>query len=316
VSKGGSTLVLRATPDDEELLGRLRRLPVPAKGVLLSSTMFLLLSTNFAATRWSATTWEEVLVRVAAGIVSAIVAALIVSRAEGRPIGLSAALFTIVYGTMYLLPATETFYLGSTLPYSQALGMVVWGALTVAVFSVVATALFGPEPRGSPTSSGLRLVMPAREWVWKLLVLAGIWTALFILFGVTVYQPIAKTFDPTGYAAEVAKVTNGGVALLSQPFWAVAWIALAVPILRSLKTNPATTSLALAGLLGGFMGVDMLLATNMGFWLQLGHFLESVGESTVFGLSVVWILQRGGRLSTPGGKPSPEPVGAGRRAIA
>ena len=297
-------------PNQGSALDGIRALPAAVKGVVLSVAMFLLLSVDFAAFRWSATTWEATFTRVASAIISTGVAALVLSRTETTFLRLAAALFAISYGTMYLLPASETFYLGSTLPYSQAIGMATWGALITGAFSLTAAALYGSAPNHVNRAAPSRFVMPLREWTWKFLALAAFWTLLFILFGFAVYTPIAKTFDPAGYAAESSAVTHAGIALMSQPLWAIAWVAMALPILRYLRTGPSVTAVALAALLGGFMGVDMLLATHMSFWLQLGHFAESVGESAVFGLAVVWVLQRGGRLEVAEIKRVPKALSA------
>jgi hypothetical protein len=299
----------------ERLVSRLRGLNFAWRSAVLALLAFVLLSVSFSNLTWVATTWTAILARMAVTLVLVALVAFTLPHCQGTRLGLAGAIFAIVYGTMYLLPATETTYVSSVLPLSLAISMVYSGAIITLVFSLAASTLFSPSPTGAEPSSSLRLRMCRTEWVEKLLVLAVLWTFLFILAGSLVYTPIAKALDPAGYAAESASVTNPTLALLSQPVWGIAWALLAVPLIRSLKSDWRWTALTLGGFLGALMGADMILATGMSFGLQLGHFAESVTESFAFGALAVWVLQRHGRLYSPTDRAAAEPV-RGRRRVA
>jgi hypothetical protein len=298
----------------ERIVSRLRGLNVAWRGTLLALLAFVLLSVIFTNLTWVATTWTAVLARMAVTLLLVALVAFTLPHSQGSRLGLAGAIFAIVYGTMYLLPATETTYVSWVLPLSLAISMVFSGAIITLVFSLAASTLFSPSTTGAAPSSALRLRMGRTEWVEKLLVLAVLWTFLFILVGSLVYTPIAKALDPAGYAAESASVTNSSLALLSQPLWGIAWAMLAVPLIRSLKLGWRWTALALGCFLGALMGADMILATGMSFGLQLGHFAESVTESFAFGALAVWVLQRHGRLYTPADQAATEPLRGRRRA--
>lgn len=281
------------------------------RGSVLALLLFLLFSVDYVSLSWTATSPVSIGGRVLAALLVSAVVSLVLREASGPRGTLIGATFAVVYGTMYLLPATETVYVGSVLSTSTAITTVAIGLFIAAAFSFAAVALFGPQPAPG-TDAPPRLSMPWREWGTKFLVLAAVWTLLFLLFGLLVYRPIAQALDPTGFTSEQSTVTNPALALLSQPLWGIAWVALAVPLIRSPKTDWHRTALAVGGLFGALMGADLLMATGMSGGLQLGHLAESVGESVVFGVCAVWVLQLHGRLPARTGGLLPRGV---RRAL-
>ena len=280
---------------------------------LLALLAFVLFSVNFATLSWTATSLVTIAGRVLAALLVSGVTGVLLRRTIGSFRYLAGATFGIMYGTMYLLPATETVYVGSVLPPSRALVMVLSGFLISGVFSLTAVGLFASSSVLRKGATGPWLSMPSREWTLKLLALGGIWTMLFIAFGFAVYQPIARGLDPSGLASESAGV-NAGWALLSQPFWGIAWTALSIPLLRSLRTDWRRASLALGALFAVLAGADMLMAAGMSGGLQLAHLLETVGESLVFGVTVVGVLQFRGRMSVRSEVPAPAQAASGTLA--
>ena len=288
-------------------VARIRSLGVLPRECLLVLLLFVLFSVNFATPSWAAPSLTTVVARdLAALLVSAVVSTLLTSAVGTRPYLLGAT-FAIVYGTMYLLPATETVYVGSVLPPSRAITMVLSGILIAGLFSLASIGRFTFPSASEEGDPSPRLSMPWREWTLTLLALGGLWTLLLILFGFVVYQPIARVLDPYGLTAESAGVSTAW-ALVSQPLWGIAWTVLAVPFLRSLALEWRPSALALGVLLATLAGADMIMATGMSGSLQLAHIPETVGESLVFGLSVVWILHLRGRLSVGAEGPAPAEV--------
>lgn len=268
--------------------------------VAQASALFVLLSIDFVSLRWTAGSIGEILERWLAAALISVVVTVLLRYVRGSRWGLTGAVFAVVYGTMYLLPVTETTYVASVIPLSKATEMVVNGLVIAGVFSTSVVALAGPRPSEGKGPYAPRLSMPQGEWTTKLLEVAAVWTLLFLLFGILVYGPIAGALDPSGYRSEQASVTNGGLALLSQPVWGIAWVALTVPLIRALRLDARDTAIGVGTLFGALMGADVVLGTGMAVGLQIGHLVESVGESLVFGVLAVWILQRHGRLSAQG----------------
>jgi len=297
---GGAPALTRAPGQGPGIPGAPWPVSLPvALTIAQASALFVLLSIDYGSLSWRANSIEAILARLlAAALISAVVIVLL-RYSRGSRWVLAAAVFAVVYGTMYLLPATETTYVASVVPLSRAVGMVANGLVIAGVFSVTAVTFFGPRPSEGEHPNPSRLRMPWREWRTKLLELAVVWTLLFILFGTLVYGPIARALDPSGYSSEQASVTNAGLALLSQPLWAIASVALTVPWIRALTLDARDTALGVGVLYGVLIGADMLLATGMSAGLQIGHLAESVGESLAFGVLAVWILQLHGRLSVP-----------------
>ena len=121
------------------------------------------------------------------------------------------AIFLVFYGVTTLMVATEAVYLPDALPLDLVVRLVVNGAITAAVFSVLAVLIHGRMSRGEePQETNLRLIMPWTQWVWKLALIGFSWVVLFILFGALVFLPLAGRLAP----AALEEYTN-----MEMPAW-------------------------------------------------------------------------------------------------
>jgi hypothetical protein len=206
------------------------------------------------------------------------------------------AVFAIVYGMQYALTAMETVYVGSVLPPSTAAALLVNGAISSSLFSGAIVWAFrsGRMPGGAWSD---RLKMGAREWTWKLVVSGAVYLLLFVLFGLAVYDPIAKALDPTAFAKEQASVSTAAALVFPVEFLrAVFWALLAVPAILALPFGWKKTGVVVALLMSLPVSLSLFLSNSMTVGLQIGHFFETFGEITVFGFLVVWLLHVHSRL--------------------
>ena len=229
---------------------------------------------------------------------------------------LVAAIFLVFYGVTTLMVAIEAVYLPEALPLDLVVRLVVNGAITAAVFSVLAVLIHGRMSRGEePQETNLRLIMPWTQWVWKLALIGFSWVVLFILFGALVFLPLAGRLAP----AALEEYTNMEMPAWILPFQAlraVLWAALTLPVIRmmrepalpvpsvaegSLSKEPALslpkgrwweTGLAVALLFSVLMGANLLRPTGLPVGLQVAHLVEVFGENLLFGWIVVWLLHR------------------------
>ncbi len=226
------------------------------------------------------------------------------------------AIFLVFYGVTTLMIAIEAVYLPEALPPDLVVKLVVNGAITAAVFSVLAVLIHGRMERvEEPQETNLRLIMPWTQWVWKLALIGFSWVVLFILFGALVFLPLAGRLAP----AALEEYTNMEMPAWILPFQAlraVLWTALTLPVIRmmrehalpvpsvaegSLSKEPALslpkgrwweTGLAVALLFSVLMGANLLRPTGLPVGLQVAHLVEVFGENLLFGWIVVWLLHR------------------------
>jgi len=229
---------------------------------------------------------------------------------------LVSAIFLVFYGVTTLMVAIEAVYLPEALPPDLVVKLLVNGAITAAVFSVLAVLILGrmkgdkelQEPNrrlGMPFDRAQG--MPWTQWVWKLALIGFSWVVLFILFGALVFLPLAGRLAP----AALEEYTNMEMPAWILPFQAlraVLWAALALPVIRMMR-EPALpvpsvaegslskgrwweTGLAVALLFSVLMGANLLRPTGLPVGLQVAHLVEVFGENLLFGWIVVWLLHR------------------------
>jgi hypothetical protein len=221
---------------------------------------------------------------------------------------LVAAIFLVFYGVTTLMVAIEAVYLPEALPLDLVVRLVVNGAITAAVFSVLAVLIQGRMSgvlslsKGGgeePQEANRRLAMPFdraqgmpwTQWVWKLALIGFSWVFLFILFGALVFLPLAGRLAP----AALEEYTNMEMPAWILPFQAlraVLWAALTLPVIRMMRGRWWETGLAVALLFSVLMGGNLLRPTGLPVGLQVAHLVEVFGENLLFGWIVVWLLHR------------------------
>jgi len=205
------------------------------------------------------------------------------------------AIFLLFYGIQYMLTAMESVYLSSILNQEATIKLLVNGAVVSATISAALIKLFGSQDV-KPLPSN-RLLMPSREWTWKIAVLGFAYLLLFILFGLVVYYPLARMIDPIGLALE-QNFVDKSAAVWILPFEALrgmVWVLITVPTILALGLDKVRTAL-LVGLIFSLPMLDIFLSTNIAPGLQVAHFFELLGENFLFGVLTVWILGFRSRL--------------------
>jgi hypothetical protein len=203
-------------------------------------------------------------------------------------------IFFVFYGVMTFLSQIETVvfldYFVDIVPAEMIPKLFMQGVITAALFSPLAVLIHG-RMKGAEESQELnrRLVMPWREWVWKLILIAVIYVFIYISFGAFVAIPLAGEAFQEYYAG------------LQLPAWilpfqmvrAMVWTALALPVIRMMKGDWWEAGLAVALLFSVLMGSLLLLPNpHMPDAVRLAHFVEVSSSNFLFGWIVVWLLNR------------------------
>jgi len=213
-------------------------------------------------------------------------------RSRWTGLRLVSAIFLVSYGVTTLMVAIETVYLLEALPPDLVAKLVINGAITAAVFSVLAVLIHGRMKVDQDSQEpNRRLIMPWTQWIWKLILIGVVWAILFVLFGVLVFMPLAGRLAPVA----LEEYTNLEMPAWILPFQVVRgmlWAALTLPVIRMMKGRWWETGVTVALLFSVLMGANLLRPTGLPAGLQMAHFIEVFGANFIFGWSLVWLLQR------------------------
>lgn len=229
------------------------------------------------------------------GVLETIVLSYAIIRSRWTGWRLVVIVFLVFFGVKTFLSQIETVvflnYLVDVVPVEIIPKLFMMGAITAALFSPLAVLIHG-RMKGAEKSQepNRRLVLPWKEWAWKLILIAVIYVVIYFLFGLFVFAPLA---------GEAFQEYYGDLQL---PAWifpfqivrAMIWTALALPVIRMLKGKWWEAGLAVALLFSVLMSAQLLLPAGefMPDRIRISHFIELLSSGFLFGWIVVWLLNR------------------------
>jgi hypothetical protein len=212
---------------------------------------------------------------------------------------LVAAVFFVFYGVTTFMPQIESAVFLTHLPPGMLPRLFLMGALIAAPFSVLAVLILGKRKAETiDTERNSRLVMPASEWAWKLVVIALAYVILYFTFGYFVAwrNPAVREYyggiDPGSFVAQMGTVLRDTPWLVPfQILRAMCWVALALPVIRMMKGQWPETALAIGLLFAVVMNAQLLLPNPyMPEPVRMAHLVETASSNLIFGVFVGWLL--------------------------
>ena len=197
---------------------------------------------------------------------------------------LIAAVFFVFYGVTTFMPQIESAVFLTRLPPGMLPRLFLMGALIAAPFSVLAVLILGKRKAETiDIERNFRLVMPAREWAWKLAVIAIVYVALYFTFGYFVAwrNPAVREYyggiDPGSFVAQMGTVLRNTPWLVPfQILRAMCWVALALPVIRMMRGQLPETALAIGLLFAVVMNAQLLLPNPyMPEPVRMAHLVET-----------------------------------------
>ncbi len=212
---------------------------------------------------------------------------------------LVAAVFFVFYGVTTFMPQIESAVFLTRLPPGMLPRLFLMGALIAAPFSVLAVLILGKRKAETvDTEPNSRLVMPANEWAWKLVVIALAYVILYFTFGYFVAwrNPAVREYyggiDPGSFVAQMGTVLRNTPWLVPfQILRAMCWVALALPVIRMMKGQRTETALAIGLLFSVVMNAQLLLPNPyMPQPVRMAHLVETASSNFIFGVLIGWLL--------------------------
>jgi hypothetical protein len=226
------------------------------------------------------------------------------SRWSGWQLTLSMLL--VFFGTVTFMPQMESFiYLGDKMSSEMLRGIVAMGAFNAVVYTPIAVWVLGGWRRSNvPENSTLVWRHSARGWARRICATAGIFLALYYLFGYYVAwkNPVLREYyggtDPGSFFAQMKSVLNDTPWMIPvQYLRGSLWVLIALPVIRMMKGAWWESGLALAVLFSVPSLYLLLPNPLMPESVAWSHMIETLPYQFLFGWLVAWIFQLRGHPS-------------------
>ena len=230
-----------------------------------------------------------------------LVLAFIILRSRWSGWRLIATVFYVFYGVMTFIAQIESLVF-HILPPGVLPRLFLMGVLVTAPFSLLAVLILG-KGKAEPTTSNepnSRLIMPVKEWAWKLAVIAIAYMILYSTFGYFIAwkNPAVQAYyggiDEGNFLAHMKAVFTTAPWL--EPFQALRgmlWALLALPVIRMMKGRWQETAIAVGLLFAVLMNSQLLLPTPlMPEAVRMTHLVETASYNFIFGYLIVWLFHR------------------------
>ena len=227
-----------------------------------------------------------------------IILSYIILRSRWAGWKLICAIFLMLFGVTTLMPQIETAYFLTRLPPGMLPRIFMAGAITAALFSMLAVLVLGKRKQVVPDKEGSsQLKMPIGEWVWKQAVIAVAYVILYFTFGYFIAwkSPAVRAYygggDPGSFLAQMNSVLRETPWLLPlQVVRAMLWTALAVLVIGQMKGRWREIGLVV-GLLFAIPSAQLLIPNPfMPADVRMAHLVETASSNFLFGWLVVWVL--------------------------
>jgi hypothetical protein len=230
-----------------------------------------------------------------------LVLAYIILRSRWSGWRLIVTVFFVFYGVMTFISQIESLVF-HILPPGVLPRLFLMGVLVAAPFAPLAVFILGKGKANTATSNepNSRLIMPVKEWAWKLAVIVIAYVILYSTFGYFIAwkNPAVQAYyggiDEGNFFAHMIVVFTTAPWL--EPFQAlrgVLWALLALPVIRMMKGRWQETAIAVGLLFAVLMNSQLLLPTPlMPQAVRMTHLVETASYNFIFGTLIVWLLHR------------------------
>ena len=208
------------------------------------------------------------------------------------------------YGAVTFLTQIETWYFLSNITVDEKLlfRLFIMGLPVTFVYIPLAVWILGKRRGMDNDESNSDIVMPARQWVWKLIVIALAYLVLYWSAGYFIawQNPDLRTFY--GSPGDIIPFWKHTVNTLSTnpglfPFQilrAILWTICTLPIVYGSKMNIWCTTI----LLGLFLTIPQCLGLILenplmpNASVRFSHLIEGASSNFIFAGIIAWLLHR------------------------
>ena len=208
------------------------------------------------------------------------------------------------FGAVTFLTQIEVWYFMSNITFDQKLlpRLFIMGLPVAFIYIPLAVLILGKGKKMDSEKPTTRIVIPAKQWIWKLSVIAILYIFLYWMAG---YYIAWQNEDLRAFYGSPGDIlpfwehtvntfhTDPGLFPF-QALRALLWALCAIPIISGSKVSVWWTAI-LVGLFFTIPQISGLILENPlmpSASVRLSHMIEGIASNFVFGMMIVWLLHR------------------------
>ncbi len=243
--------------------------------------------------------WQAFIPVLVFSFVIAAIFGYIIVRSRWYGFKLAVFIFITFFGLMTIVGQIESLiFLQNQLPAGMLRKIVLMGLILAGLFSPLAVMIMGKTKQTSIVRTlNPHLVMPAPEWIWRLVVIGVFYVVLYTTFGYfmawrsPVIQEYYGGYDPGSFSTHLANVWHSYPWMFPFQFMrGLLWMLFALPVIRMHKGVKWEVGLTLA-LFFAFWSFQLLIPNPvMPANVARVHFIETFSSNFIFGWLVGLLL--------------------------
>lgn len=238
------------------------------------------------------------------GMVNMLLITVLILSSRWNGWKLALVLGTAYYGAVTFLIQIEAWYFMSNITFDQKLvpRLFIMGLPVAFIYIPLAVLILGKWKKKSSETPAFSLILPVKQWIWKLSTIAVIYLLIYWLAGYYIAWQNAELRDFYGspgailpFWEQTANTFYNEPGLFPfQAIRAMLWTLCAIPIIRGSNVKVWWTAI-LVGLFFTVPQISGLILENPlmpSASVRLSHMIEGIATNLVFGMMIVWLLHR------------------------
>lgn len=222
----------------------------------------------------------------------------VILNSDDYGLNLILRIFLAFFALKYFLVGLEVIYLINILSWTLTQRLLINGIVSSFIYCVVIVLVLGKSensdhPKKNDKSFKDHINFTEIVTIFGKIILAGgVWILLYIIFGTFVFKNMSLLLDLNASLLYVNEFGQRSPLYLVffQFLRGIIWTFLLLPIIYVMKGGLAKKAITTGFLFSILMGSNLLIPTQLPFFIQIAHFVEVFFSNFIFGIFLVLIF--------------------------
>src|SRR5690554_5535549 len=207
------------------------------------------------------------------------------------------------YGAVTFVVQLESWFFltASTVDAQMLPRLFLMGIPPAFLFIPLAVWILGKNSSTEEPAPNSAMVMPIRQWIWKLITVVAAYLLLYWLAGYFIawQNPVLRAFygqpgPALPFFEHTLNTMRDSSLFALQILRAFLYVLCMAPVIRGSKLNPWQTALLVGAFLSLPQNIALILENPLmpSAVVRLTHLIETTSSNFIWGLFMVWLLHR------------------------